>query len=132
MHARFIPRPMTVRLAVCIAGEQRSASCSHNGVSPIESAVRFITALGERSDVYVVLDTPPTAEDERLAGVGTAVGPSLRASASRLQLAFDKLKPVAIEYEDARAAVESYWQHVQNGNGGGDAAWYGAHAIHGK
>ena len=104
---------MTASLAVCIAGEQRSASCSHNGVSPIESAVRFITALGERSDVYVVLDTPPTAEDERLAGVGTAVGPSLRASASRLQLAFDKLKPVAIEYEDARAAVESYWQQAR-------------------
>ena len=50
---------MAARLAVCIAGEQRSASCSHNGVSPIESVLRFITALGERSDVFVVLDTPP-------------------------------------------------------------------------
>ena len=61
--------PTSERIAVCIAGEQRSASCpprdtrTHGSFAPLESIANFLAALDVSLDVFVVLDANPKAEE---------------------------------------------------------------------
>jgi hypothetical protein len=82
--------PSTNRVAVCITGEQRAATCPprdpkvFGSSSPLDCLAGFLEGIGDR-DVFVVLDTPPTPEDESVANAGPSIGPSLLDSATRVR-----------------------------------------------
>ena len=111
--------PEANRVAVCIAGEQRSATCppsdpraSGVAASPLDSIRHFLGSIGPR-DVFVVLDPPPSTSDASLADAGPTIGPSLVDSATRATKVFAAIKPVDLDFEDARRAETEYWDAVR-------------------
>ena len=92
--------PTSERIAVCIAGEQRSASCpprdtrTHGSFAPLESIANFLAALDVPLDVFVVLDANPKAEEP--GSSGASVGASLLESTIRTKRSLDRIRPVAI------------------------------------
>ena len=89
-------------LAVCVAGELRSASCtprvtsSHEQrrlVSPIESIASFLANLGEAPDVFAALDEPRVV------------------SATRSVLA--SLRPLAVHFANATETQFSFERDVR-------------------
>lgn len=104
---------MSLRLAVCVAGEHRSAACPTRDslISPLESQADFLAALQIPHEAYIVLDALPRAADIPLAD--DALGASLRASARRMQRTIARMQPVEIVHEDAREAEADYWQNIR-------------------
>ena len=111
-------RAQGCRVAICIAGEQRSATCAPRGsqfgaVSPLESQADFLAVLPFPQDVFVVLDTPPKADDVSLIGVGHNGPQNLLDSTIRATQAFARMHPTAVEFDDTRKAEAAYWTHIR-------------------
>jgi len=82
------------------------------GVSPLESLATFLESIGAR-DVFVVLDTPPTPEDESVADAGPSIGPSLLDSSTRATRVLQRIQPISVDFEDSRRGESAYWNRTR-------------------
>lgn len=89
-------------LAVCVAGELRSATCTpsrapaeHRRIaSPIDSIVSWLSGLGMAHDIFAALDNPPVA--------------------SAMQRVLTGLRPRAVSFTNASEAQTSFEHDVRN------------------